>query len=183
MVHETFIEAEGEFAREIGFLSKALGGVLGRRDMSHIHIEASEPGLTGVTTDGMRLHIVNPVSCPEGLGLAPGEWRVLRTAKKAAWIAKVAVKDTEGFVNWKRIIPAWEPAYTARFGGFSMERDPKVTKELVEFIRGFPEPTAIQMRYLADLGTGDWEVKYHGVDDPVVFEWGNRKAVMKPLRW
>jgi hypothetical protein len=188
MIYETFIEAAGLFAGEIGFLAKALSDDETRPFMQHIHIEMSEKkegAFLGAATDGRRLHIVDPLSCIDGLGLAPGEWRRLKAdrCRRIAWIAKIAEKDAGQFPAWRRVIPTGEPAYTTQFNGLSLDRRRFDSCGLVKFIREFPEPTVINLTYLADLGTDDeWDVSYRGNTKALVFESGNIKAVIMPMQ-
>jgi hypothetical protein len=188
----TFIEAEGDFGREIDFLSRARGpwesGDRGTDALGCIHVEASGKGLAGVATDRRRMHIVDPISisAPGGAALWPGAWRVLGVTGELAWIVKVAEEDAGPFVPWKKVIPEGKAEYTGEFAGYSpkweKEGDTVGTAELTRLIRGFPEETAIQLRYLADLGTEDlWIVKWRGNRKAAVFESGNRKAVIMPL--
>ncbi|MDR1232490.1 MAG: hypothetical protein LBK61_13945, partial [Spirochaetaceae bacterium] len=94
----TFIEATGEFAKQIGFLARAASRDPQRPRMQNILIErigqteeteGMTGGLRGVATDGRRMHIAGRLAWAEGAcGLEAGQWRVLRTAKKFAWMAK-----------------------------------------------------------------------------------------------
>ena len=49
------------------------------------------------------------------------------------------------------------------------------------FIKTFPEPTAINPKYLADLGSEFWRVSWRDKNKKVVFESGSYKAVIMPL--
>jgi hypothetical protein len=190
--YETFIEAGGLFASEIYFLSRALGPWGSYRGQVEptccIHVEVSENGLAGVATDRRRMHVVDPlhVNVFGGADFGPGAWRALGGEGEFAWIAKVADENTELFVPWKKIIPEGTPEYTREFAGYSPEweeeGDTVGAEELTRLIREFPEETAIQLRYLADLGRMDrWTVEWRRNNRAVVFESGNRKAVIMPL--
>jgi hypothetical protein len=190
--YETFIEAEGLFAWEINFLSRALGpwesygGQVERTCC--IHVEVSEKGLAGVATDRRRMHVVDPLHAGAfgGAEIGPGAWRVLRGTGELARIVKVADEDAGLFVPWKKVIPEGTPGYTCEFAGYSpeweKEGDTVGAEELTRLIRGFPEETAIQLRYLADLGRMDrWTVEWRRNNRAVVFESGNKKAVIMPV--
>jgi hypothetical protein len=188
VIYETFIEAAGKFAGEIGFLGKAVSRDETRPFMNHIHIEPSEQeegAMMGVATDGRWLHIIDPLSCPGGFGLAPGDWRCLKADRKTAWLAKIAEKDAGQFPAWRRVIPDKEPAYTTKFNGLPLigKWRPRVSyQDMVKFIREFPEPTVINLAYLADLGTDDeWEVRYTENTKALLFEAGNKRAVIMPM--
>jgi hypothetical protein len=97
MIYGTFIEAAGEFSRQITFLSRAVGKDETRYFMNHILIEPSdvESGkFRGVATDGRRLHLVDPLSCPDNIGIEAGNWRPLKMGGKISWIAQI--KSDEG---------------------------------------------------------------------------------------
>jgi hypothetical protein len=84
MKYSTFIDARGEFARQINFLSKAISDDETRYFMQFLHIEASEKKegrFMGVTTDGRQLHKVDPLACPFD-NLEAGDWRVIKSDLK-----------------------------------------------------------------------------------------------------
>jgi hypothetical protein len=192
--YETFIEAAGLFAWEINFLSRALFSNWGVGPLSCIHVEVSEKGLAGIATDGRRMHVVDPLhaSAFGGADLGPGTWRALGGKGELSWIVKVADEDAGLFVPWKKVIPEGTPGYTCEFPGYSPEweweweweekGDTVGAEELTRLIRGFPEETVIPLRYLADLGRKDrWRVEWRGNCRAVVFESGNKKAVIMPV--
>ena len=85
MIHGTFVEAFGMFGNQMGFLSRALGRDETRPLFHHILIEPSEADegkFRGVATDGRRIHIVDPLSCPGNVGIEAGRWRFLRFKPK-----------------------------------------------------------------------------------------------------
>jgi hypothetical protein len=189
MIYETFIEARASFAAEIRFLARAVSHDKTRCWLNNIHIEPSEKeegAFLGVATDGKRMHIVDPLSCPDGTGLAPGAWRCLKAKRETAWIVKIAEKDAGQFPPWRRVIPDAEPVYTAKFYGLPLgKKDARPGtgfSALVKFIREFPEPTVINLAYLAGLGTDhEWDVRYTENTGALVFEAVNRKAVVMPI--
>jgi hypothetical protein len=83
MKYNAFIDCNGNLAYQLGFLSSVTlkGGI--RAYMEYIYIVPSESGkegeLRGITTDGKRLHIVDPL-CKSSteLGLTHGFWKVFR---------------------------------------------------------------------------------------------------------
>jgi hypothetical protein len=81
MIYGAFIEGSDAFAREITFLSRAVRKWGDNCRFDRILIEPSdvEAGkFRGVSTDRARLHIVDPLSSPDGIGLEAGEWRPLK---------------------------------------------------------------------------------------------------------
>jgi hypothetical protein len=192
MKYGTFIEAQGEFARQINFLSKAISDVETRPFMQVLHIEASEKKeglLLGVTTDGWRLHKVDPLVCPFD-NLETGDWRVLKSDPKAAWIAKRILPETkenkslQEFPAWKRIILQDTPIFRTKFEGFSYSSKVKNCNytHMVRFVREFPDPTVLNLDYLADLGVNlVWDVAWYSGNKVVTFTSGDHFAAIMPM--
>ena len=188
MLYDKFVDASGAFAQELGFLARAVSYDETRPFMRQIFVEPSETGgLKGAAVDGLRLHIVDPLDGAAGvMGLTPGFWRVLKTAKKNAWISRLDEKETNDwkFPAYQRIIPAEKAEYETVFEGFAFSGG-RYTKhsELARFIHDFPDATAINLRYLADLGTGtEWKVEWYGSTKAVKFTGGGRMAVIMPMQ-
>jgi hypothetical protein len=185
MVYGTFVEAAGEFSRQITFLSRAVCKDKSRYFMCHILIEPSdvEPGkFCGVGTDGKRLHLVDPLACPDGIGLEPGNWRPLKMGGKTAWIAQI--KSDEGkFPNYRKVIPNDKPLFEFELPGLPRGNLTGNMPYLVKFFREFPEPTAINMNYLNSLDHYlDWKIKWYGSDKAVLFESNSYSAVIMPMQ-
>jgi hypothetical protein len=185
MIYGTFIEAQGEFSRQITFLSRAVCKDETRFFMCHILIEPSDikPGkFRGVGTDGKRLHIVDPLSCPDGLGLEAGNWRPLRMGSKYSWMAQI--KNNRGiFPNYRKVVPQGEPSFAFDLPGLPRGDCQDNMPYLVNFFREFPEPTVINMNYLNALDHDRaWSVKWYGGDKPVLFESADHTAVIMPIR-
>jgi hypothetical protein len=185
MIYGNFIEAFGELSRQITFLSRAVGTEEHRPNIRHILIEPSDakPGkFKGVSTDGRRLHIVDPLSSPDDIGLEAGNWRPLKRGGKCSWIARI--KDDMGqFPNYRKVIPTEKPLHT-----FYLPRLPRGNNNqnympyLVRFFREFPEATAINMNYLNALDCDcAWKVKWYGTKKAVLFESGGYAAVIMPM--
>jgi hypothetical protein len=185
MIHGTFIEAFGEFSKEITFLSRAVCNDEERYWICHILIEPSsvEPGkYRGVSTDNKRIHIVDPLSSPDDIGLETGNWRPLKRGGECSWIAQI--KDDVGrFPNYRTVIPHNEPLSTFKLPGLPRGKGLMWNMPfLVDFFRKFPDPTAINMNYLNALDPSyEWEVKWYGSDKAVLFESGSYTAVIMPM--
>jgi hypothetical protein len=185
MMYGTFIEAFGEFSRQITFLARAVSADDTRYFMNHILIESSdvEPGkFRGIATDGRRLHIVDPLSCPDGIGLETGNWRPLKKGGKTAWMAQ---KKSGGgtFPDYRKVIPRDEPLFTFELPGLPRGDLMGNMPYLVKFFREFPEPTAINMNYLNALDHNHaWKIKWYGNNKAVLFESNIYAAVMMPMR-
>jgi hypothetical protein len=173
MRYETFIEADGELGRQITFLSRVLRKNGDFDYTSNILIEKSEieeGKFRGVACDNYRLHIVDPLFMlsPE-VGLAEGYWRSLKSGGATAWIVKC--DQSYRFPNFRAVMPKVDPLFTFRLPGLPRGDISRNTDFLVKFFREFPEPTALNMRYLNALDHNrEWTVKWYGVKKPILFE-------------
>jgi DNA polymerase III sliding clamp (beta) subunit (PCNA family) len=185
MIYGTFIEAFGEFSKQITFLSRAVCKDETRYFMCYILIESSdiEPGkFRGIATDGRRLHIVDPLRCPDGIGLETGNWRPLKMGGETSWIAQV--KSDEGtFPNYREVIPTGEPSFVFELPGLPRGNDLLGnTPYLVNLFREFPKPTAINFNYLNSLDHYlPWKVKCYKGNKPVLFESKGYTALIMPM--
>jgi hypothetical protein len=127
------------------------------------------------------MHIVDPLSCPDNIGIEAGAWRFLRSTPKTAWIAEV--KDALDFPNYKRVIPEGEAAFEMNYhsGFINGKFTGKDFVEAVRFINAFPHPTVINPAYLMDLGNETWKVSWNEANKAVDFESGGLKAVIMPM--
>jgi hypothetical protein len=194
MKYGTFIEARGEFDRQINFLSKAISDDETRYFMQVLHIEASEKkegAFLGITTDGRRLHKVDPLACPFD-NLEAGDWRVIKSNSKIGWIAKQIPPETDekkpwqGFPAWRRVTPKDTPNFTTKFEGFAYSSKVKNCNytDMVRFVREFPDPTVFNLDYLADLGVNlVWDVGWYSGNKSVTFTSGDRYAIIMPMMY
>jgi hypothetical protein len=184
MIYGTFIEAAGEFSRQTTFLSRAVGKDDARRFMRGILIEPSdvEPGkLRGVAADGRRMHIVDPLACPDGVGLEAGNWRPLKMGGGYSWMAQIK-SDVGTLQDYRRAIPQDEPLFTFELSGLPRGDLMMNMPYLVKFFREFPEPTAINMNCLNDLDHDFvWQVKWYGSEKAVLFESDSLTALIMPI--
>ena len=197
MIYGTFVEAFGQFSRQIQFLSKALGDKEIWPELLYILIEPSEKNegkFKGLSSDGRRLHIVDPLACPDNVGIEPGSWRFLRATPDTAWIAKVTLKnDMPAFPNYKRVIPTEKPNFVTqcRFSMHDILYGSGIL-DVAKLINSFPALTAIKPTYLADLDLGHadldlgdddvWHIAWYEQNKAVVFESGSNKAIIMPLK-
>jgi hypothetical protein len=192
MIYGTFIKARGEFCSQLNFLSKAVSGDETRSFMQHIFVEPSEKSgeegrFRGVSTDGRRLHLIDPLACPHD-EFEAGLWAVLKTGKKETWIAKIAQHGGgtnkfggSEFPAYRRVIPTGEPVYRTEFYGYSESGDRAC--DMVKFIRGFPDPTVFNLRYLSDLGSLlTWDVEWYESSKSVAFTSGDYFALIMPIK-
>jgi hypothetical protein len=184
MIYGTFIEAFGDFSRQITFLSRAVCNDETRYYMCHILIEPSDakPGkFRGIAVDSRRLHIVDPLSCPDEIGLETGNWRPLKMGGKTSWMAQIK-SDMGMFPNYRSVIPMGEPVSTFELPGLPRGNLTENMPYLVKFFREFPEPTAINMNYINSLDHySAWKVKWYGSNKAVLFESTGYTAVIMPM--
>jgi len=196
MKYGTFIESQGAFTQELRFLAKAVSDDETRYFINFILIEPSEdednradksfPLFRGVSTDGRRLHIVDPINPAAGpiFGLCPGYWHVVNNKPSCVQIA--LVPDFEGqFPNYRKVIPSDDVLHRSEFSGFSLSgrRTGESSREISKFFRSFPEPTPINLQYIADLGVDTpWKVEWRGNKKGVTFVSGNKTAIIMPMQ-
>ena len=191
MIYGTFIKSHGELSGQLYFLSKAVSDDETRLMMSFMLIEPSdkkEGQFKGVTTDGRRLHLVDPLAYPGDMGLEPGNWAVLKAGFKETWIAKIVKHDEKYpvvFPAYKRVIPQGDPEYKTEFSGLpplARNISSRGSQNMVKFIREFPDPTAFNLKYLADLGSFlIWDVAWYGGSKAGKFTSGDYSAVIMPM--
>jgi hypothetical protein len=188
MIYNKFIDATGSFAKELSFLAKAVSDDETRPFMQHIYIEKSEKDenfLKGVAVDGRRLHIVDPFDTVAGImGLVPGFWKVFNDSSHV-WIARLDDEETKEYIfpAYRRVIPTGEPEYKTTFEGCSLIGRGANPVEIAKFLHGFPDVTAINLKYLCDLGIGiQWDVEWYGSGNALKFsDNNNRLAVVMSM--
>lgn len=190
-----YAELEGTLAAEFAFLGKAGSTDETRFFMNWILVEPivaddATKGLRGVSTDGRRIHLVEPLcTVIDMYGLTPGLYKVVPTSKrKSVSVARVADESMEEcgkFPNWQRVMPEGEGVKKLDFRGFSLsgKRSAAVFRDIIAFFRAFPEPTAIDHRFLADLPltAGTWECHYWEPCKALKFIANNLTAVIMPM--
>lgn len=198
MKYGAFIESKGSFAQELRFLAKAVSGDETRYFMNHIFIEPSmlpdewwkrrgeyKPIYRGVATDGRRLHIVDPMpNDHEYSSLCAGFWHVV--SNKASCVQIAYIPDFQGqFPQYEKVIQREDPLQESEFSGFSLSgrRTGESSREISKFFRSFPEPTPINLTYIADLGIDTpWKVEWRGAKKGVTFKSGNKTAIIMPMQ-
>jgi hypothetical protein len=117
---------------------------------------------------------------------------VVRSDTKTAWLAKQVppVPDEKHpdipFPNWKRVIPQDKPNFITKFNGFAYSSKVRGCNyvEMVKFVREFPDPTVLNLDYLADLGTSlVWDVGWFSGNKAITFTSGDRFAVIMPMQY
>jgi hypothetical protein len=197
MLYDKFIESQGVFAEDLKFLAKAVSDDECRYFMAHIYIEPSmipdewwkrrgeyRPKYKGTSTDGYRLHIVDPLpNDHEFEALSPGFWKVMQINKKHVQIAHMPNFQGQ-FPNYQNAIPTEDILHSSQFCGFSLQgnRAGESSREISKFFRSFPKPTPINLNYIADIGLDRyWAVDWRGNDKSVVFTSKERTAIIMPM--
>jgi hypothetical protein len=188
MIYNQFIDATGEFAGELSFLAKAVSDTETRIFMQHIYVEKSETDesrLRGVATDGRRILIVDPLNTYAGImGLVPGFWKVLKDSRRV-WIARLDDKETKGYMfpAYRKVIPTGEPKYKTTFKSCSLYGRGAKPVGIAKFLHDLPDVTAINLKYLHDLGNGyQWDVEWYGSGAALKFsDNNNRLAVITSM--
>lgn len=193
----TFADVDGgQLLDQLRFLAKAAtkSGYGYRPMMAGINIEvvteATEetpyPILRGISTDGRRLHIVDPLnqSAAPLFALSVGRWDVISNSQSRVQLAKM--NDPEGdFPNWRKVVPSDPVVHTTQFGGLvlSGKRLFEASVHLYKLARAFPECDPIMLDFLADLGYGDsWTVEWRKKGGSIVFRNQNVKtSVIMPM--
>ena len=189
--YNAFIDCVGNLACELSFLSKATEANSMHPYMSEIKVEASESGegeLRGLTTDGKRLHMVDPIDkSAKDFGLSPGYWHIFKKTERLIWAARICDEQTKdwNFFNIQRVMPSTEPEYRTEFLGFCLKYYSKRNfGDLAKFLHDFPEVTAINLEYLHDLGMNTtWKVEWYGAHKALKFSAGNRMALIMPMEF
>ena len=192
-VYGQFVEAEGVLADQLRFLALAVSDDSTRYFMCRIEVEEVEPAteerkypiLRGISTDGRRMHIIEPLAPSAVLvcGMSPGGWHVVAKNSKRVQLAKYN-EPSGKFPNWSKVVPDGQPEYKTEFTGVSLKGSDlyRHTPDLLRLFRSFPEPTAINLQYLADLGLGrDWKVDWYAPNRAIVFTSGVFKSVIMPM--
>jgi hypothetical protein len=187
MLYDKFIDVAGAFAHELNFLARAVSNDETHCPMQYIFIESSEIGkLKGAATNGKRLHIVKSFSkAAEAVGLTSGFWQVFKNTEEIVWIARLDDTETNGwkFPAYQKVIPAGKAEYETTFEGFAFSGRHAKYDNLATFLHDFPDATAIDLQYLADLGAAtEWKVEWYGSKKAMKFTEGNRMAVIMPTR-
>jgi len=182
MNYGKFIDAEGPLASQLGFLARAVSSDETRLYMNCIHVEPSDKGgLTGVATDGRRLHYVDELAGADVFGITAGFWKVFKNGKRV-WIARLDDSETEGFKfpNWRKVLSTGNFEYETYFEGYNNKTN---HNQLVDLLRNFPDKTVIDLKHIADLGVHSvWRVEWFGREKAIRFTSGNCTAVIMPKR-
>jgi len=189
-----FAELEGLLAKEFDFLGKAVSDDECRYFMNWILVEpvdAEDPakGLRAISTDGARLHIVEPLhKSTEIYGVTSGHYKVVKSGRTVTQIARVSdesEKDCGTFPNWRRVMPEGEPKQVIDFQGFTLKNDSRsvvLFRNTIAFFRAFPEAVVFNHHYLADLPVGfPWKCHYWASNKGVKFVTNNMTAIIMPL--
>lgn len=189
-----FYEVEGSFADDLKFLSAAIGTDTCRGFMNCLLIEPSdihEDGiqrLKGITTDGARMHIVDPLpmSSLTVHNMKPGKYRIIKTARKNVQICEYPGAPGT-FPEYKRVIPQEAPTWERKYIGDSFGRKAfSIEVSKLSNIEGIP--CALDIEFLRPLAGYSWKIGFYKnehqpefISKVVVFKSGTRTAYLMPL--
>jgi hypothetical protein len=188
--YEKYIEADGVMAWLLDFLDKATDTDWRcfKEGLRYVYIEpaAEGGGLSAVSTDGRRLHAVElSKDNTDYLGITPGYWKIIKDGDDCIGIARLDNKETEewSYVKWRDVIPKGDAKYKTTFAGFDFsDKKGEGHERLAKFLHDFPDLTALNLAYLADLGQREeWDVKWYGPEKPLKFTNTNRMALIMPM--
>lgn len=191
MLYDFYAKIEGPLAKELLFISRAIGSDETRYFMTYFVVERKQEddpsqGLRAIATDGRRLHIVEPLcKTAEAYGISPGKYHVVGKTKKSIQIARISdasSKDAGDFPNWRRVIPDSEPIKVFDVSLESNRRSLLQTSAAVFSIaRNLPPEAFINLDYLDDIIADSglvWTCEAREGLRPVVFSSGSYKAVI-----
>jgi hypothetical protein len=123
------------------------------------------------------MHAVDPLFVDPEL-IKPGNYKVLKAAKKVIWLAQVLNEDFV-FPNWEKVIANDTPLYRGKFDTSDIS---EYYKSKAKLIREFPKFTILNDKNLKKLDLGNvWDVEWHGFDKQLIFTAGNFKSVFMPI--
>jgi hypothetical protein len=142
-------------ADELRFLSRAVADDDTRYFMECIKIEED---FKAISVDGRRIHIVKKLhdAAQKVHEIVPGNYTVKKTAGKYLWLVKIE-SDMGQFPDYMKVIPDGTPDWTGECDGLDWKKN---GSRLVELFYSFPEPTSINIQYLADLGDHHFKVQW-----------------------
>jgi len=168
-------EIIGMAAGDLAWVCKCVSDDFTRPMMQYLCVQESRL----VATDGKRLHMLRK----NAFEMEPGLYAV---SKRGKILTLARPKDQESipaFPNIDRVLPQGEPSFTTKFSGWNPKKERDGGMELIRLFRLFPEHTPMNLRFLADLETGpSYTVKWYGKSKAVVFESGDRYAVLMPIQ-
>jgi hypothetical protein len=177
MQYGRFFEiGKGILCDQLRFLAVAVAEDMMRYFMQYIRVEQAEEGLRAVASDGRRLHLVTKLAPKAAMeGIVPGAYAVMKKTGRSIWLVKIE-EGAGDFPDYKRIFKEEPPTFEGKWRGMQ-----KNTASLFELCYSFPEPTALNLRYLEDIGAEEWTVKWWAPSYGVLFEAKDRQAVIMPI--
>jgi hypothetical protein len=193
MKYDSFVELIN--CPDLAFVARAIAKTEDvKPQFEYMKIDEQDGFLIAAAADGKRLH--KAVIDKEEVGdVSPGYWKVLRNE-----IVKEQFHDAgDNCLVYKRKEILWlvrekEPVFPYEiserlfvyFQGNPMREGDIITDEcyheqLNTFIKKLPEPDGMNFNYLWDLGPYEWHYKIFGAAEPVLFESGNKTALIMPL--
>jgi len=168
------------------FLANAISKDENRYFMTFVLCEKEDDHLVMVATDGRRMHLLRPANA-DYFGIKEGTYKVLvNTATEMifAHVDESLKKGDYGFVehgefpHYMKVMPTGEIRDTIK--GISFCKTD--LRCIVSFSRKLKEKESINPRYLYELGSYNWSVKFfEGELKSVEFTSENKQAVIMPM--
>jgi hypothetical protein len=187
MQYGKFIEVTGNNSKQLRFLARAVFNMEKDSDLrpykaalKYIYFEETEKEgeLIGAASNGHHLHVtVLSSDFVKNTGLSAGYWRVLKSKdrKQIIWLINIDKPGSDIiFPDFKKAIPTGEAKYKTTF-----ESSDSIA--LAKFLHGFPDVTAINVKYLYTLDDGSWEVFWYESEKAIKLVQGDLISVIMPL--
>jgi hypothetical protein len=203
MKYTTFVELINHY--DLSFVAKAISKDDDLPQFWYMKIQENETGLLATATDGKRLHRVQIDKDHIPKGLEPGYWRVLKNKKnkyrdiEAEYDAKEEGIIGRGHLIYKKEKVLWIAKLADGFGLFPSDKtierifpsgEPEMTGELnltenahtaiIGFIKALPPHVGFNFYHALDLAPDEWNFKYYVLNKAVLFENGNKTALIMP---
>jgi hypothetical protein len=196
MKYDSFVELVD--SADLAFAARAVGDDENRPQLWYMKIAEKDGGLTATATDGSRLHRAR-LKEREAKAVSPGFWRVLKNKavrerdydaennfplgyrvyekKHVLWLARLeefGLFPPDDVIDGK--FPEGEPVRQGTVNTGKYQRG-----DMNRFIKGLPDGAGINPEYLKDLGPFEWNYAVFSPRKPVLFESGNKTALIVPL--
>jgi hypothetical protein len=195
--YDSFVELVN--SADLAFVARAVGDDEDQPQLWYMKIAEKGGSLTATATDGRRLHRAR-LEGREAKAVSPGFWRVLKN--KAARLRDYDAEGEFSPLDY-RVYEKKHILWLARLEEFGLfppddvidgkfpEGEPvsqgKVNTgkdwlgDMTRFIKGLPDDAGINPGHLMDLGPFEWNYAVFSPGKPVLFESGNKKALIMPL--
>jgi hypothetical protein len=157
-------------------------GKLDRHEvLRHIYVvKSNKESLTGVCTDGHRLHVLHNINNYYSSIEESGFYKIDRNQKKCIELLKI--DNTGKFPDYQKVIPTEAPHKVFEWEA-SCENSNKLSCSTASLFYAFPERTVIGLKFIEDMahGSESWTVNWYGTREPIKFEATDQLAIVMPI--